>query len=84
MSTSADLTVSDVATELRIRREHVVALLKSGSLQGYDVTAPGARRKSYRITRHALEAFKAGRSAQQTKQSRRKHVARRTPLIEYF
>jgi len=48
-----DLTVSQVAKELLIRRENVVAFLKSGVLAGYDVTAPGARRKSYRITREA-------------------------------
>jgi len=84
MSTSADLTISDVAAELRIRREHVLALLKSGAMQGYDVTAPGARRKSYRITRQALEAFKAGRTAQQAKPARRKYVAKQTPIVEYF
>jgi len=84
MSESADLTISDVARELRTRRESVAALLKSGALAGYDATPPGARRKSYRITRDALDDFKAGRSAQQTKTPRRKHVARQTPLVEYF
>ena len=81
----SDLTVSDAAEELRSRREHVLALLKSGALQGYDVTPPRAKRKSYRITRQALDAFKAERSAQQTKTSRRKYVAKQPDnFVEYF
>lgn len=52
MTASSDLTISDVASELRTRRENVVGLMRSGALQGYDVTPPGAKRKSYRITRH--------------------------------
>jgi len=80
-----DMTISEVAEELRIRREHALALLKSGALQGYDVTAPGAKRKSYRITREALDAFKAGRSAQQTKPTKRRAKAQRDPnFVEYF
>lgn len=85
MSTSPDLTISEVAKELRIRRERAIRLLKSGALQGYDVTPPGARRKSYRITREALDAFKAGRSAQQTPPAKRR--TRRAPhanFVEYF
>ena len=54
-----DLTISDAAGELRIRREAVVTLLKTGVLQGYDVTLPGAKRKSYRIPRQALDDFKS-------------------------
>ncbi len=83
--TKTDLTVSDVAKELKKRRESVVVLLKSGALQGYDVTAPGDRRKSYRITREALDAFKAGRSAQQQKSTRRRvKPTRDTSYVEYF
>lgn len=59
----SDLTVSQVAKELHIRREAVVAFLKRGDLVGYDVTPPDGRRKSYRITRKALDDFKEGRSA---------------------
>ena len=81
---ASDLTISDVATELRIRRERVVSLIISGALAGYDVTAPGARRKSYRITRQALDDFKAGRSAQQNKPAKRRQVARQANLVEYF
>ena len=80
-----DLTISDVATELRTRREHVVGLLKSGALQGYDVTPPGAKRKAYRVTREALDDFKAGRSAQQYKLSRRRAKPTKTQnYVEYF
>jgi len=81
-----DLTISDVASELRIRREHAVALVKSGALAGYDVTPPGAKRKSYRVTRQGLDEFKAGRSAKQIKTSgRRKFVAKQpADFVEYF
>ena len=85
MTKPSDLTISDVASELRIRREHVTAMLRSGALQGYDVTPPGARRKSYRITRQALDNFKAVRSAQQVKTTRRKYVAKQPAnFVEYF
>jgi hypothetical protein len=81
----SDLTISDVAKELKKRRESVVALLKSGALQGYDVTAPGDKRKSYRITRQALDAFKAERSAQQFKAARRSAKPKRdASYVEYF
>jgi len=80
-----DLTVSETARELRIRREGVKALLKSGALQGYEVTPPGSRRKSYRIPRQALDDFKAGRSAQQQKPARRRtRQVRDASFIEYF
>jgi len=81
----SDLTVSDAASELRIRREHTVKLVESGALQGYDVTPPGAKRKSYRITRKALDDFKAGRSAQQFKAARRSAKPKRdASYVEYF
>ena len=81
----SDFTISDAAEELRIRREHVLVLLKSGALQGYDVTPPGAKRKSYRITRQALDAFKAGRSAQQAKPAtRRARNVKPSNFVEYF
>ena len=81
----ADLTISDVAKELKKRRESVVVLLKSGAIKGYDVTLPGAKRKSYRITREALDAFKAGRSAQQSKPARRNaRHAKPANFVEYF
>lgn len=81
----SDFTISDAAEELRIRREHVLALLTSGALQGYDVTPPGAKRKSYRITRQALDDFKAGRSAKQFKAARRSAKPKRdASYVEYF
>jgi len=85
MSTSQDRTLSDVASELRIRREAVVAFIKSGAIEAYDCTAPGAKRRSYRVTRAALDAFKAGRSAQQHKPSRRKPKSKQpVDFVEYF
>lgn len=85
MTMSPDLTVSDVARELRIRREHVVRLLRSGTLKGYDVTAPGARRKSYRITRRALDDFKTGRTAAQPKSTKRRaQQSRPADFVKYF
>lgn len=86
MKPSQDLSVSDVANELRIRREHVVELLKSGAIAGYDVTAPGARRKSYRITRQALDDFKAGRSVKQIDAPKRRarFVQKPEHFVEYF
>lgn len=80
-----DLTISDVASELRIRRESAVTLILSGALQGYDVTPPGAKRKTFRVTRQALDDFKSGRSAKQTKSPRRKFVAKQpADFVEYF
>lgn len=82
---TADLTISDVAAELRIRREHVVRLLKLGVLPGYDATPPGARRKSYRITRNGLDTFKAKRSAKQHKPAKQRSRTTRDPsFVEYF
>jgi len=80
-----DLTISDVAAELRIRREHAVAFVKSGALAGYDCSPPGSKRRSYRITREALDDFKSGRSAKQTKTTRRRFVAKQPEnFVEYF
>jgi hypothetical protein len=85
MTLDQDLTITDVAAELRTRREHVVAHIKSGSLAAYDATPPKAKRKSYRITRQALDAFKAERSARQVKPSRRrKQTVRDADFVEYF
>jgi hypothetical protein len=80
-----DLTVSDAAKEIKKRREKVVALIESGALQGYDASAPGDRRKSYRIPRQALDDFKAGRSAKQTKPAKRRaRQAKPDNFVEYF
>ncbi|MFY9241317.1 MAG: helix-turn-helix domain-containing protein [Roseovarius sp.] len=82
---ATDLTISDVAAELRIRREHVATLIRSGALAAYDATPPNAKRKSYRITRQALDQFKAERSARQVKPSRRqKQAVRDADFVEYF
>jgi hypothetical protein len=81
----SDLTISDVAKEIKKRREKVVAMIESGALQGYDASAPGDKRKSYRVTREALDAFKAGRSAQQAKPAtRRARNVKPANFVEYF
>ncbi len=80
----SDLTVSQVAKELHIRRDAVVAFLRSGDLAGYDVTAPGARRKSYRITREALDAFKVGRSAKSPVQQPKPYRHRQPIAVREF
>lgn len=67
-----DLTVANVAQELSIRREAVVKFMQLGLLKGYDVTLPGAKRKTYRITREALDAFKESRTAEQPAVARRR------------
>lgn len=83
--TSTDMTVSEVARDIRQRRESVKALILSGALVAYDASPPGSRRKSYRITRKDLDNFKAGRSAKQVKTSRRKFVAKQpADFVEYF
>mgnify|MGYP000532425698 CR=1 FL=1 len=79
-----DLSISDAAKELRTRRETVKKLLTSGELVGY-VIDPGAVRKSYRITRQALDDFKARRSAKQVATSRPKRAASKPQnQIQYF
>jgi excisionase family DNA binding protein len=80
----SDLTVSQVAKELHIRRDAVVAFLRSGDLAGYDVTAPGARRKSYRIPRQALDAFKAGRSAKAPVKAAKQYRHRQPVAVREF
>ena len=82
---SADLTISDVAKELKKRRESIVALIESGALQAYDASAPGDKRKSYRVTRQAFEDFKAGRSPQKAKPAtRRTRIVKPANFVEYF
>lgn len=81
-----DLTVSDVANELRIRRETVVDFITSGELEACDVSPPSAKRKAYRVTREALDEFKANRSAKQTtnKTKRKPSTKRQAGFVEYF
>lgn len=50
-----DLSVPDVAQELGLHRDTVRRLLASGYLNGYR-----ADLKQWRVTREALDAFKAG------------------------
>ncbi len=77
-----DLTIAEVSAELRIRRDAVVRLLQSGAIVGYDAALPGARKRSYRIPREALDAFKSSRvvKAATVVRSRR----RTTAVKEFF
>ena len=75
MGGRGDLTVSDVAAELRISRDHVVDLIESGELHGYDASAPGARRRSLRVPREALDAFKRHRQSRPAQRRRRRRRA---------
>jgi len=84
MSTPQDLTVSDVASEIRTRSESVVALIKSGALVAYDASIPGSKHKTLRVTREALDNFKVGRSARQTKPGRRVKHSKPENFVEYF
>jgi hypothetical protein len=81
-----DMTVSEVARELHIRREHVIAFMKNGDLDGYDVTQPGAKKNAYRITRAAVETFKLRRSVKQSapQQTRRKRAVVPAGGMEFF
>lgn len=79
----SDLTVSDVARLLRIRRDAVVAHLRAGTLVGCDVSPPGARHKAYRVTRQALDDFRAGRSAAVTP-TRRVRTPKRQEVTQYY
>ncbi len=60
-SQRADLTVAQVARELKIRRDAVVILMKKRILIGYDTSLPNARRPTYRITRADLDDYKKRR-----------------------
>lgn len=80
-----DMTLSDVAREIGIRRESVKALALSGALVAYDASPLGAKRKTFRFTRQALDEFKAQRSAKQVKTTRRKFVAKQPEnFVRYF
>ena len=80
-----DRTVAEVAVELRIRRDAVVQLLLSGLLKGYDAALPGARKRSFRISRQAIEEFKNRRSAkQEPTPQRRNRPSPRSDVKEYF
>ncbi len=78
-----DLSVSQVAKELQTRRETVKRLLESGELAGY-VIDPAAARKSYRITRQALDEFKARRSAKKTTPAKAKALPKPKHMVQYF
>lgn len=81
----SDYTVSALAKIMMKRHEAVVALIESGALQAYDASAPGDKRKSYRVTPQAFEDFKAGRSPQKAKPAtRRARIVKPSNFVEYF
>ena len=85
MSSVPDLTVSETAREIRKRREDVVKLIEDGLLRAYDASLPGAKHKSYRVPRQALDDFKAGRSPVQAKPGKRRtRKTQAAGFIEYF
>ncbi len=57
-----DLTITDVAKQLRRGRSAVLALIHSGQLEAYDASCLGDRNKAYRITIKALARFKEERA----------------------
>ncbi len=57
-----DLTITDVAKQLRRGRSAVLALITSGQLQAYDASAPGDSNKAYRVTVEGLTRFKEERA----------------------
>ncbi|MEZ6063899.1 MAG: helix-turn-helix domain-containing protein [Planctomycetaceae bacterium] len=77
-----DLSISQVARHLQIRRETVKRLIEQGHLEAYDAAPPSAPRRAYRITEPALTAFKQARRF-------RKHVPQNrkvspAEVIEFF
>ncbi len=58
MERAKDLTVKDVAEELSLHIDTVKRLLRGGVLPGYK-----ADRKSWRITRESLDAYKSSGGA---------------------
>ena len=58
MKQAKDLTVTEIAEELGLHIDTVRRLLHSGALPGYK-----ADLKQWRVTRKALDAFKAGGGA---------------------
>ncbi len=55
-----DLTPPEVAREMHIKPATVLGLIRSGELEAYNI-GRGAKRPRFRITRPALERFKAKR-----------------------
>lgn len=56
MST-AQLTVTDAAAELRVDKQTVYRLIWGGQLGWTDISAPGAKRARIRISPQALATF---------------------------
>ena len=57
-----DLTVGEVAKELRLGKVAVTDLMTAGELPAYDVASKSSKRPKYRVSRESLDSFKQGRS----------------------
>lgn len=78
---TADLSVSQVAARLQIRRESVKRLIESGWLEGYDASPPGAKRKAYRVTELSLSAYRQSRKVTKSVATRRSKLQQ--PVKEF-
>ncbi|MEZ6064035.1 MAG: excisionase family DNA-binding protein [Planctomycetaceae bacterium] len=77
-----DLSISQVARQLQIRRESVRQLIEHGWLEAYDAAPPDARRRAYRISEQALHAYKESRKVRKQLLTRRR--SQKQPVTEYF
>lgn len=71
-------TVTQLAARWQVKRDRVVALLKSGQLSGFDAaTSPNAKRPSYRIFGSSVEAFELRRQVGRPKPAPRRRRRRK-------
>ena len=57
-----DLKVSEVMKQMSVSQAAVLAWIKSGRLEAYNVAVSETARPIYRVTQDALDAFKESRS----------------------
>ena len=62
----------ELAERWRMDLDSVYALIKSGKLAAFDVSAPGSKRPSYRISAAEVERFEQGKPAAPPGRPRRK------------
>ena len=71
-ATATVLLPRELAERWRMDLDSVYTLIKSRKLAAFDVSAPGSRRPSYRISAAEVERFEAGRPASPPGPPRRK------------
>jgi len=64
--TSPALSPPQVARQLAVKPDTVLAWIAAGELAAVDVRRPGAKRPRWRITQDSLDAFHRRRSARPT------------------